>query len=72
MTSLISALSFNGLARYVSATPFDDYIQIVQGNGRTNVQVDLNGDFEGRDRLKTFAILDGVTAAEVTIDSFVR
>ncbi|MEM9162984.1 MAG: type I secretion C-terminal target domain-containing protein, partial [Cyanobacteria bacterium P01_F01_bin.4] len=59
------------LNRYGSANPFDDYIRVVQGRGRTNIQIDLNGDFGRRDRFRTFASLAGITASDVTIDSFV-
>ncbi|MEL7052228.1 MAG: type I secretion C-terminal target domain-containing protein, partial [Cyanobacteria bacterium J06588_5] len=67
-------LDFGGvfeLNRYGSSTPFDDYIRVSQGNGRSFVQVDLNGDFGRRDRFRTFATLSGVTATDLTVDSFV-
>ena len=59
------------LNRYGSSTPFDDYIRVRQGSGRSFVQVDLNGDFGRRDRFRTFATLNGVTASDLTVDSFV-
>ncbi|EKU98347.1 putative extracellular nuclease [Leptolyngbya sp. PCC 7375] len=62
---------FEHSRRYGSATPFDDYIRVVQGTGGTHVQVDLNGDFGRRDRFRIFAVLEGVTAADVTADNFV-
>ncbi|MEO1390684.1 MAG: ExeM/NucH family extracellular endonuclease, partial [Cyanobacteria bacterium J06634_6] len=67
-------LDFSGvfeLNRYDSSTPFDDYIRVRQGNGKSFVQLDLNGDFGRRDRFRTFATLDGVMANDLTVDSFV-
>ena len=43
------------LQRYGSATPFDDYVQVVQQGENTAVQIDLNGDFGQGDRFRTFA-----------------
>ena len=62
---------FEDLRRYGSATPFDDYVRVVQGARGANVQIDLNGDFGRRDRFRTFALLEGVAASDVTVDNFV-
>lgn len=57
--------------RYGSATPFTDYVQVVQQGSNTAVQIDLNGDFGRFDRFSTFAVLQNVFATTVTEASFV-
>ncbi|NJM96234.1 MAG: ExeM/NucH family extracellular endonuclease [Phormidesmis sp. RL_2_1] len=61
----------NNLRRYGSATPFDDYIQVVQLGSDAAVQIDLNGDLGSRDRFTTITLLQGVVAETVTEASFV-
>ncbi|NET61325.1 MAG: endonuclease [Symploca sp. SIO2E6] len=59
------------LSRYSSATPFDDYIRVVQQGANAAVKIDLVGDFGRRDLFRTVAVLEDVTATDVTVDSFV-
>ena len=59
------------LQRFGSATPFDDYVRVVQRGVNTAVQIDLNGDLGLRDRFRTFALLENTLASEVTVNNFV-
>lgn len=57
--------------QYGSATPFEDYVRVIGRGNNAFVAVDLNGDFGRGDRFATFAVLQGVDAAEVTAESFI-
>ena len=64
LSSIITGDSFS------SATPFDDYVNLVQSGSDTAVSIDQNGDaFGGGGR--SIANLEGVSAADITEDSFV-
>lgn len=59
------------MARFGSINPFDDYIRVIDRGSKTWVQVDIFGDARWRDRFRTIAILENVSASDVTSDSFI-
>ncbi len=56
-------------SRFESATPFADYIQLIQVDSDTQVQINRNGDDTGG-VLTTIATLDNVVATEIDSSSF--
>jgi Ca2+-binding RTX toxin-like protein len=70
-TDLIDFSAIFADPRYGSATPFIDYVQVVQQGSSTAVQIDLNGDVGRFDRFSTFAVLQNVVATTITEANFV-
>lgn len=60
-----------GLFRFGSETPFEEYVQLLQQDVDTLVQIDVRGDFFGPDLFRTFAVLEGVSASTVTAENFI-
>ncbi len=56
-------------SRFESATPFADYIQLIQLGSDTQVQLDRNGD-NGGDLLTTIAIMENVVTTQLDSSSF--
>ncbi|KST62481.1 SBBP repeat-containing protein [Mastigocoleus testarum] len=66
---LIDVSSIFASPKYHSTTPFDDYVQLIQKDSSTVVQINPFGD--ARDSFKTLVTLDNVIATELTQSNFI-